>query len=219
MQDIETTIISPYMIKTFKECPLKFYYKYIKQIQTPALDKNFQTGKNIHALASYYLKGNDIEKLETALTPNEQNLWSNLKSCPYIDYEIVAVEKSISLKLDKYWIGGRIDSIVKNNSDYYILDYKTGDIKEDMTYDPQTMIYCLMSDELIKTYNKLTFIYLNLKTNSEIKIEFTKDLKTEYKKKLIDICEKIANFNSQKFTTNQNCECEYSKICDKKLPD
>ena len=56
----ELDIISPNMLKLFYDCPAKFYYRYIKQIPIPMLDKNFTTGKNIHAIASYYLNKKQI---------------------------------------------------------------------------------------------------------------------------------------------------------------
>ena len=47
---------SPNMLKTFDLCPKKFEFKYIKNISMPVNDEVFEFGKNIHTMASYYLK-------------------------------------------------------------------------------------------------------------------------------------------------------------------
>ena len=57
-------ILSPNMLKTYELCPKKFCFKYIKGISMPVDDTVFETGKNIHALASYYLRKENIDKLE-----------------------------------------------------------------------------------------------------------------------------------------------------------
>ena len=76
----EFTTYSPAMLKTFELCKRKFEYKYIKGITIPVDTFKMQQGKNIHALANYYLKNFNIDKLENALTDNEKYLWNNLKN-------------------------------------------------------------------------------------------------------------------------------------------
>ena len=51
------------MLKTYELCPKKFYLKYIKNISMPVDDEIFELGKNIHAIASYYLKKEYICKM------------------------------------------------------------------------------------------------------------------------------------------------------------
>ena len=68
------------MLKTFELCKRKFEYKYIKGITIPVDTFKMQQGKNIHALANYYLKNYNIDKLEKALTPDEETLWNALKN-------------------------------------------------------------------------------------------------------------------------------------------
>ena len=50
------------MLKTFDTCPKKYYFKFIKGLSMPTDDSIFQLGKNIHALASYYLRKENIYK-------------------------------------------------------------------------------------------------------------------------------------------------------------
>ena len=46
-------IISPNMLKTYDECPFKYYLRYIQQISAPQKETPFEKGKKIHALANY----------------------------------------------------------------------------------------------------------------------------------------------------------------------
>ena len=73
-------IYSPNMLKTFEKCSQKFNLKYNENISTVQNSKFFEKGKNIHALANFYLQGFDIKKLEKALSKDEVIYWNNLKN-------------------------------------------------------------------------------------------------------------------------------------------
>lgn len=211
--DKNILVFSPYMFKLYKDCPAKFYYRYAEQIQSPVLDKNFQTGKNIHALASYYLKGQDISKFENVLTPKESELWSVLRSNDYLKYDVAGVEKGFSIRIKDVWYGGRMDAVVTDGENYYVLDYKTGSVNQDMTYDYQTMIYLLACDSLFDGYKTLSFVYLDLKNNKEIKVVFNEQLKSEYIEKLDNTVKEIKAFDITGYKNMTECKCEYSKLC------
>ena len=213
MSEADLITISPNMINVFKECPQKFYYSYVEQISSPVLDKNFRTGKDIHALASYYLKGQDISKFESVLSEEELALWKKLKSSNYFRFDIIGVEQSMMAPLGDFWLSGRLDAIVKNNGDYYILDYKTGEVDGDMVYNPQTMVYLIMCDEWLKDYQSLSFVYLDLKKERDIKIPFSHELKEKYTEKLLGICNQIKNYNFNTTSIKKDCKCEYYNLC------
>ena len=202
---------SPNMLKTYNQCPKKFHFRYIKKISMPINDEIFETGKNIHALASYCLKKEDISKLEKALSVKDTEIWTCLKNCKYFGYEYINSEYNLSVKLDNKFFGGRLDALVKNNDKYYILDYKTGSAPKNAIYDFQTMIYMLAVSEFFQT-NNITFIYIDLKNKTEVEIEFSEDLKNEYQEKLTQISKKI---EKTEFTAikNTDCDCEYNVIC------
>ena len=206
------SVISPAMFNLFKECDLKFYYQYVEQVNSPTLDENFVEGKNIHSLASYFLKGYSVEKYEAQLSDNELKYWSNLKKSKYFNYELVGVEKSLMMKVDEFWIGGRLDAIVKEGNDYYILDYKTGGVNSDKTYDYQTMVYLLLCDEFFKERDSLTFVYIDLKNNKEVKIKFDINLKKEYLERILATCNDMKKVSLNK-TVCTELNCQYSKIC------
>lgn len=235
---------SPNMLKTFDECQWKFFLKYIQKLSLPQRSAIFEKGKKVHALANYYLKGENIEKMEKVLTADEKNAWESLKNNEYFKLNVVDTEYNLSCKIDKYWVGGRLDAfmskdaktqrcedakIIDNDasmplclyaSDYCILDYKTGNIPQNPEMDFQTVVYLLCADKFLKGkggYNTLKMVYIGLKNDVKKEILLTEDLKKQYEEKIVSTCQKI-NFaaNSKVFSKNrESCKlCEYRKICE-----
>ena len=215
------TNYSPNMLKTFKSCPLKYKFKYIDRISLPQKASVFEKGKKVHALANYYLKGDDISKFEPTLNENEKIAWNNLKSNEFFSYKYVNSEYNLSCKIGDYWIGGRLDAIVKKHKNesetYYILDYKTGSIPKNPEYDYQTMVYllCLSSAPFITPQDEIKFVYIDLKNNQNCVIDFTQEKKVEYEKAITTICSNIENIQIPEDIEHQKmCDfCEYKKIC------
>lgn len=212
---------SPNMLKTFKSCPLKYKFKYIDRISLPQKASFFEKGKKVHALANYYLKGDDISKFEPTLNENEKIAWNNLKRNEFFSYKYVNSEYNLSCKIGDYWIGGRLDAIVKKHKNesetYYILDYKTGSIPKNPEYDYQTMVYllCLSSAPFITPQDEIKFVYIDLKNNQNCVIDFTQEKKVEYEKAITTICSNIENIQIPEDIEHQKmCDfCEYKKIC------
>lgn len=212
---------SPNMLKTFKSCPLKYKFKYIDRISLPQKASFFEKGKKVHALANYYLKGDDISKFEPTLNENEKIAWNNLKSNEFFSYKYVNSEYNLSCKIGDYWIGGRLDAIVKKHKNeaetYYILDYKTGSIPKNPEYDYQTMVYllCLSSAPFITPQDEIKFVYIDLKNNQNCVIDFTQEKKVEYEKAITTICSNIENIQIPEDIEHQKmCDfCECKKIC------
>ena len=204
---------SPNMLKTFETCPVKYHFKYIQKISVPQKSALFEKGKKVHALANYYLRGDDISKLEKALNPEEKTIWETLKKNEYFQKDYINSEYNLSCKVGAYWIGGRLDALMRDENNYYILDYKTGSIPKNPEYDYQTSVYLLSAS---KMYGKnIKFIYLDLKNNQNCIIDFTSEKEKEYEKKIIDICDKITNAKfPEEIGHSKMCGfCEYRKIC------
>lgn len=208
-------IISPAMLKIFEECPQKYKFIYVDKISLPQNKYFFEKGKKIHAIASYYIKGFDISKLEKALNESERKIWENLKRQKYFQYDLLKSEYQLNIRLGENWIGGRIDALVKDNKDYYILDYKTGEIPKNPEYDYQTMIYLLCVSRMLKDYESLSFVYVDLKNNSEYKILFTKELEKKYVEKLSKTLIQLSSTTTykRKMLQDNKCNCDYCKIC------
>ena len=206
-------IYSPNMLKTYQTCPKKYFFKYVENINVPTSFMPFEKGKKIHALANYYLKGTNIARIEATLNQEENELWTRLKANEFFQKEYFKSEYQISCKNADFWIGGRLDAVVKDIQNYYILDYKTGAIPKNPQYDYQTMVYLLCLDKLLEKYESLSFIYINLKENKNYKINFNEELKQKYKIQLEQICSKITS-NSLYKQDLTNCQhCEYKNIC------
>ena len=204
---------SPNMLKTFETCPVKYHFKYIQKISVPQKSALFEKGKKVHALANYYLRGDDISKLEKALNPEEKTIWETLKKNEYFQKDYINSEYNLSCKVGAYWIGGRLDALMRDENNYYIIDYKTGSIPKNPEYDYQTSVYLLSAS---KMYGKnIKFIYLDLKNNQNCIIDFTPEKEKEYEKKIIDICDKITNAKfPEEIGHSKMCGfCEYRKIC------
>ena len=200
------------MINTFQECPVKYYYRFVKNIIAPTLDSKFLVGKNIHALASYYLKAQDISMYE--LNDNEVMMWNNLKGCKYFSYSTQMVESTVACNVSGNWIGGRLDALVAKDEDYYILDYKTGEIPNNAKYNYQTIVYLMSCDKLISNYKNLNFVYLNVRTGEEEIITFSDTLNQEYEDKLTNIINDIVKLSVPIPHRNQQClRCSYAKMC------
>ena len=204
---------SPNMLKTFEACPVKYHFKYIQKISVPQKNSLFEKGKKVHALANYYLRGDNISKLEKALNSEEKTIWEILKKNEYFQKSYINSEYNISCKVGNYWIGGRLDALMKDENNYYILDYKTGSIPKNPEYDYQTSVYLLSAS---KMYGKnIKFIYIDLKNNQNYIIDFTPEKEKEYEKNILAICDKITNAQlPEEIEHSKMCEfCEYRKIC------
>lgn len=227
-------MFSPNMLKTFESCPQKYWFKYIQKISMPQKSSLFEKGKKIHALAHYYLRGDDISKLETALNQQEHEIWENLKQNEYFQKSYVNSEYNLSCKVGEYWVGGRLDALMsdtltpapspqgRGENIYYILDYKTGQIPKNPEYDFQTAVYLLCVSKKLKTLTPTTspkgrgeveikFVYIDLKNNQNCVIDYDKD----YEKPIIEICDRIKAFEPQEnIEYSKKCEfCEYRKLC------
>ncbi len=204
---------SPNMLKTFETCPQKYYFKYIEKISGPQKSSLFEKGKKVHALANYYLRGDNISKMEKALNSEELKIWEILKQNEFFNKTYVNSEYNLSCKVGNYWIGGRLDALMKDEKNYYILDYKTGSIPKNPEYDYQTITYLLCASKIYG--NNVKFIYIDLKNNQNSIIDFNSAKAQEYEKRITDICNKITNTQFQEEIEHSKiCDfCEYKKIC------
>lgn len=207
------------MFKAFDECQQKFFFKYIQKLSVPQRSALFEKGKKIHALANYYLNGENIEKMEKVLTPDEKIAWETLKSSKYFNLNVVNTEYNLSCKIGKYWVGGRLDAFMHDGQNFFILDYKTGNIPQNAEQDFQTIVYLLCADKFLKQkgeYKSLKFVYLGLKKDIEQEIILDENLKKQYEEKIVSTCKNIDfAVNSNIFSKNEErCNsCEYNKLC------
>lgn len=202
------------MLKTYQTCPRLYCLKYIDKVNIPTSAKPFEKGKKIHALANYFLQGVNISRIETALSKEEHEVWQTLLANPFFQKECLHSEYQLSCKLDEYWIGGRLDAVVCEGDNYFILDYKTGSTPKNLENDFQTMVYLLCMDKLLKgNYETLSFVYINLKNKTNYVIKFDNTMKIEYEKQIIQICKKITSDNLHERNTQACGNCSNNGRC------
>ena len=203
------------MIKTYISCPKKYYFQYVENINVPKSALPFEKGKKIHALANYYLQKIKIDRIETALSETEHDVWELLKQNPFYNMDYLKSEFTLTAKLSEYWLGGRLDALVHTDENYYILDYKTGFVPKNPESDPQTMTYLLCADRYLNNYESLSFVYIDLKNKQNHVIKFNPELKEKYEKELLKICSEITTDNIYNCNTASCKYCEFNKICTK----
>lgn len=207
-------------LQTYDECPQKYklcYIDNIKILENPIFAEKAEKGNNLHNLINFHLKGQDIRKLITTLTPAEKSLWINFKESEIKNYNIKESEYTFNVKIDEHWLTGRIDALFQHNENYIILDWKTGENFKHNQVKFQTAFYLLCFYEIlkakgtIKTPEQIELHYMNIATNTTIKIPFDKDKYVQYKTKILEIINKI-NTNPN-FFCNKTEQCKTCKFC------
>ncbi|MCK5459748.1 PD-(D/E)XK nuclease family protein, partial [Candidatus Parcubacteria bacterium] len=127
------------------------------------------------------------------------------------------LEKVFKIKIAGYVIRGAIDRVDKTEGGLKIIDYKTGEPKEKLTFEnkKQLIIYQLACEQLFdEPIKKLSFYYLN--NNSEVEF-LGKDKELEKVEKWIaDTIEKIKQNNFSAKPGNLCKWCDFKDICEKK---
>ena len=207
-------------LQMYDECPQKYKLCYIDRVHIVEPVSQTKTGNNIHNIINYYLKGNDVTKLIEALPSGDKLLWYNFKNSDVKNYKVVESEYPFNLKIDEYWLSGRIDALFEFDENYIILDWKTGSSFTPERVKFQTSFYLLCMYEILKlkklinTPEELSLQYLNLAANSKITIPFTQELYMQYRKQILEI---ITSIQEQKnFYCNKTpaCkQCKYYRAC------
>lgn len=207
-------------LQMFDECPQKYKLCYIDRVHIVEPISKTSTGNNIHNIINYYLKGMDITKLIEALPKSDKLLWFNFKNSDIKNYKPVVSEYTFNLKLDQYWLTGRIDALFEYDENYVILDWKTGSSFKPENVKFQTTFYLLCMYEilklkkLIKKPEQLSLHYMDLASNSIVRINLDEDLYMQYKKQVLEIIRKINENKSFFCNKTPKCKlCKYYRAC------
>ena len=120
MQTNNQTTYTLGKLQMYDERPQKYKLCYIDKVHIVEPISKTQTGTAIHNLINYYLKGMDVSKMVEALNSNEKKLWHNFKNSNISNYKFVDSEYAFNLKIDEYWLSGRIDALFEYDGDYII---------------------------------------------------------------------------------------------------
>ena len=202
-------------LQMYDECPQKYKLCYIDRVHIVEPIAQTQTGNNLHSIINYYLKGMDVTKLAEALPKSDKQLWYNFKNSDVKNYKIIKSEYAFNLKIDEYWLTGRLDALFEFDGNYIILDWKTGSSFAPEKVKFQTTFYLLCIYEILKlkklisSPEELSMQYLNLAADSKINIPFGEEKYLAYKKQVLDI---ITNINENpNFYCNKTPACKHCK--------
>lgn len=225
-------------IRTYIECPLKYYFLYeLKLKEKPKPYKSF--GKSLHLTLSKFHtlpKYPSFEKLKEIY----ENYWIKdgfkdseeerreflrglelLKKYYYkniFNYEIAfKVEKEVKFNLNEFEIHGFVDRIDKINDDYELIEYKTGKYNLDFNslglVDESEILqmsiyYFAFENEFRKPPKFLSIYYLSLDFDCKKRVF----LKEENLKKSLDLILNIGTkIKNKEFYKKENNFC---KFCD-----
>ena len=210
-------------LQTYDECPQKYKLCYIDKVhivESLRTQNLSQTGNRLHNLINYYLKGMDTTKLISTLYNDEKILWHNFITSEIKNYTNKASEFAFNVKIDNHWLTGRIDALFEYDENYIILDWKTGEHFRSENAKFQTSFYLLCmyeilrAKELIKSPEQLELHYMNLQTDSTIKIKFDKDLYLQYKTTILNIINEINTRTNFICNRTDKCpKCKYYRAC------
>ena len=210
-------------LQMFDECPQKYKLCYLDKVHiVESLQKQqaSQTGNNLHNIINFYLKGMDVTNQVQSLTQHEKILWHNFKNSDIKNYNVAASEYTFNLRVDNYWLTGRIDALFEYDGNYIIFDWKTGEnfkaenVKFQTTFYLLCMYEILKSKKYIKKPEELSLHYMNLSANSIVKIKFDEDLYSNYKNKILDTINKINTTTTFFCNKTDNCKyCKYYRAC------
>lgn len=207
-------------LQLFDDCPQKYKLCYIDKVHIIEPINKTKLGNNIHNLINYYFKGQDIKKLLETLTPQEKSLWDNFKISNITKQNCITTEYTFNVKLDTYWLTGRIDALFETNGKYIIVDWKTGEnfTAENVKFQTTFYLHCLyeilFTKGLVKEPNDLSIEYINLATNNSTKIEFSQELYLQYKIQILNIINKINETTTFNGNKTDRCKfCKYYRVC------
>lgn len=207
-------------LQMYDDCPQKYKLCYIDKVHIVEPVSKTKTGNNIHALVNYFFKGLDVTQIVSSLNPQEKLLWHNFKNSQIAKHKCVVSEYSFNVKIDEYWISGRIDALFETGDSYIIADWKTG---ENFTPDNvkfQTAFYLLSMYEilkakgLIKKQEDLSLCYIDLFSDNVFNIPFDENSYWRYKTQILSVINKINECTTYFCNKTDNCKfCKYYRAC------
>ena len=230
--------LSPSKSATFKECRLKYKYKYINKLEESQDNTDaMQFGSFIHKVFELGVSEASLSGLEI-IAKNVRDKYKFSKAfenktgiCLSNFFEFNKnIKNTISTEMvykvlvnekDDISFNGVIDRIIAGeDKKLLILDYKTGKnqkTKKDLYFDPQMMEYTFIAHELYKVpYKDIVVGHYYPVTNTLVTITYTEPQILQYVKKEIGVVWTIRKLTSGEFFPNRNqfCNwCGFKGIC------
>ena len=218
---------------TWQTCPKRYYFKYVKKLNWPDFNRDYELGKKVHALIDYYLRGLKINHLLKDAPDDVLECWNLIKNHSVLNKNLIKTEWSFNSRIKnnektENWLKGRIDAVFYDTEQkkYIIVDWKTGKyIPKNIETNFQHKIYLYAfynsRNDLKLDFKQedLEFLYVKIKDKVSLNsINFSKEKEIEYKGEFLDIIKQINN--TQNFINPDICplkQCNYKNLCFKNV--
>lgn len=224
-------------LETYRQCKLKYYYKYVKEIPAAQNSIALMKGKLIHFKIEQDFKNNaSIEESHTYNDPRMSDIlvyecndvfnrfkgtpnYNKIKSLPSIGNEVrIGLGwdfKPVNYDDPNVMFHGIIDYLGLKDDTAIIIDWKTGKTKK-KEYFPiahQLALYSLWAIQVMRV-NKVITTYVYLEQDETITYSYTKENLGEVVGELKKIINDIENEKVWKPSKTKLCDfCEYKNIC------
>lgn len=224
-------------LNTFKQCFLKFNYKYIEGINfrkdEEGYYENIETGLNFHLLCNRYFIGIDPFIGKDTKDKDNLNKWYNnlIETIPMKEDNEYLSEYTIKMQKNTIKLQANYDLIILKKDSIEIWDFKTENRKpkvEDLKKRMQTKVYMYVLMENLNlinkeiNYDKLKMVYFNPQfENSKVEITYSLEEHTFNEESIKAIIDSI---NEYEFKGNyfeglkkKACNyCEFYRLCESK---
>ena len=222
---------------TFKQCKLKYRYKYVDRLEDYDLSNTdaLHFGSYIHKIFEDGVKAttmNELSRLSEELKGNykfAKRYNSKITKCleNFLRLnaslsEVGTTEQHFSLDVaEGISINGFIDRVIKGeNGGYLVIDYKTGrheKSKTDLFQDPQMKGYVYAVHKLYQIpINTITAAHYYPLTDNLVTVQYTSNQIHAHIKSVVDDVWKIRKMKKIEMTPcrNQYCNwCSYKSLC------
>ncbi len=216
------------MLKDWKTCTNRYYFKYVKKISIPKSEENFELGRKVHALISYYLNGFDMGIMEKCAGEEVLKHYKSILAHPLLKQEHFLSEWGFTTSVgdtNNVFVG-RIDAIFhdKENNKFTIADWKTGmNIPKIASLDVQAQIYLYafyraQKDLGIKfAPEDLSFVFVQTPSLNESRVDFSKELYERFEEDFLNEIKAMQNCKAPISAQDKPaCKfCEYRFMCQK----
>lgn len=232
---LDNFLYSQNSINTYKNCPLKFKFKYIDKLNWKQDDEgsreyyeNLRLGTDFHLICERHFSNipTGIEYADN----KEFNIWLDKikRLVPIKKNKIYLPEYEVRYRLGKFNIQAKYDLIVLDENNISIWDWKTENRKleyKNVENRIQTLVYLFLCGEVVNKIHNLNLDYENISINyyqpeyynEPITIRYSEERHNSIKKQIevyIDNIRKTNYDDESSIKNTKHCKfCEFNKLC------